>query len=217
MDLDSDEWIELNHPIDADVAKVPFLPVPSFARIDDASLQATEVSLATHVGTHLEAPRHLREGGRTIDDYPAGKWIGRGLVCEVAAEPLERIEVEQIDPPAEPREGDALLLRTGWEDHVGEERYYEQPYLSEAAAEWVVDAGFGWLGIDSPSPEMPVQLREEPFDYPVHSALLDSDVPIAEHVTGLAAVAGEVVDVVALPLRYVDSDGAQARIVARPR
>ncbi|MFB6302528.1 MAG: ubiquitin-like small modifier protein 1 [Haloferacaceae archaeon] len=173
-------------------------------------------SIPTHAGTHLEAPRHLHEDGRTIDESPAERWLSRGLVCEVDADPLERIDVDRIDPPADPEPGDALLLRTGWEDRVGEESYFEQPYLSAEAAAWIVEAGFGWAGIDSPSPEMPVQLREEPFDYPVHATLLGNDVPIAEHVTNLASVAGSVVDAIALPLRYVGSDGAHARIVAWP-
>lgn len=215
--IPDDGWIELSHPIDEDAPRVSFLSPPAFTRVEDASLRATAVSIPTHVGTHLEAPRHLHEDGKTIDEYPADRWLSRGQVCEVAAEPLERIDVDRIDPPAEPEPGDALLLRTGWEEHVGEDRYFEQPYLSAEAAAWIAEAGFGWVGVDSPSPEMPVGLREEPFDYPVHATLLENDVPIAEHVTNLAAVAGEVVDVVALPLRYVGSDGAHARIVARPR
>lgn len=100
---------------------------------------------------------------------------------------------------------------------MGEASYFEQPYLRSEAAAWIVESGFGWVGIDSPSPEMPVRLREEPFDYPVHATLLENDVPIAEHVTNLAPVADRVVDVIALPIRYVGSDGAHARIVARPR
>jgi kynurenine formamidase len=210
-------WTELSHPIDAGVAKMPFLPAPTFDRIDDATLRATEVTVATHVGTHLEAPRHLSADGAAIDDYPAERWITEGVVAAVDAAPREAIEREDLDLPAPPGPGEALLLRTGWEERVGDESYFDQPYLSEDLAAWIADRGCSWVGVDSPSPEMPGSIRtEEPFPYPVHTALLDEDVLIAEHLTNLAGLTGERVEVIALPLRYAESDGAHARIVARP-
>ena len=216
MDASAD-WIDLSHPISPDVAKVPFLPRPTFESIEDASLQATELSIATHVGTHLEAPSHLREGGTTIDEYPVSKFISRGIVADTDVDSLERIDLEDLVLPADPQPGDALLVRTGWAEYVGDDRYYEQPYFSDDLAEWMVEADLSWVGIDSPSPEMPVQLRAESFAYPVHSSLLDNDILIAEHLRNLAAVSGQVVDVIALPLALVGADGAQARIVARRR
>lgn len=211
------DWIELSHPLNQNTVKVPFLPSPELRSIDDASLQATAITIATHVGTHIEAPCHLRDGGKGIDEYPADRWITRGRVCELEVDPLERIDLDQLQSQVKPEPGDALMIRTGWEDRVGTDEYYEQPYLSEEAAKWVVERDVSWIGIDSPSPEMPVQLREEPFDYPVHATLLDNDVPIAEHLTNLASVAGSALDVIALPLSYVGTDAAHARIVARQR
>lgn len=213
------EWIELSHPIDPDVVKVGFLPRPEMAVIPDASLRATRIDIATHVGTHLEAPCHVIEGGKSIDEYPPDRWITRGVVRDVDVDALETIEVDQLRPPSgiDLESGDALLIRTGWEEHVGSELYHDQPYLSEEAAEWIADRGVSWVGVDTPSPEKPAAEREGAFDYPVHTTLLEHDVPIAEHLTNLAPVADTEVDVIALPLRYVGSDGSQARIVARPR
>lgn len=220
MDVTADgEWIELSHPIDPDVVKVGFLPRPEMDVIPDASLRATRVDIATHVGTHLEAPCHVIEDGKSIDEYLPDRWITTGVVREVDADALEVIGIEQLRPPPgidlEP--GDALLIRTGWEDHVGTDRYHDQPYLSEEAAAWIVDQGVSWVGVDTPSPEKPATEREGAFDYPVHTTLLEHDVPIAEHLTNLAPVADAEVDVIALPLRYMGSDGSQARIVARRR
>ena len=82
---------------------------------------------------------------------------------------------------------------------------------------WVVDRGVSWLGVDSLSPELPPQERPDgDFDYPVHTTLLESDVLIAENLTNLGAVAGERVEVNAVPLRLVGSDGSPVRVLARP-
>ena len=213
----SDRWIELSHPIvdGATPAKMPFLPDPSFRKIDDADLRATEVTITTHVGTHLEAPRHLFKDGTAIDAYPADRWIGRGVVAEVEADAHQEFGVDALRLPREPRTGEALLVSTGWEHHVGEKRYFEPPYFSEALAEWIVDREVSWVGVDSPSPERPGSVREaDPFEYPVHRTLLGNDVPIAEHLTNTTELAGEIIDTIALPIRYVGSDGAHARIVA---
>ena len=212
-------WIDLSHPIaDGDVpAKMPFLPNPTFRPIDDAALRATEVTIATHVATHLEAPCHLLDDGRSIDSYPAAHWIGTGIVAAVEAKSCEAIDRADLELSRTPEAGEALLIHTGWEDLVGEERYLEPPYLSRSLASWIADQDVAWVGVDSPSPEMPSSMREaDPFTYPVHRTLFEAEIPIAEHLTNTGDVVGSIVEVIALPIRYVGADGAHARIVARP-
>lgn len=213
------DWVELSHSIaDGDVpAKMPFLPDPTFRSIDDASLRATEVTIATHVATHLEAPIHLIPDGRSIDSYPAERWIGTGIVASVEAKSCEAIERADLSLPREPEAGEALVIHTGWEELVGEERYLDPPYLSRSLAGWIADRDVAWVGVDSPSPEMPASVREaESFTYPVHRTLFEAEIPIGEHLTNTAEVSDSIVEVIALPIPYVDADGAHARIVARP-
>jgi kynurenine formamidase len=212
------EWKEISHPIDRNIPKMPFLSEPEFRVIEDASLRATEIRIVTHVGTHLEAPIHLFDDGASIDEYPLERWITDGVVATVDAEPRQEITLEDLNVPREPDKGDALLVRTGWEERVGDDSYFEQPYLSEDVATWIADRELSWIGVDSPSPEMPNSIRErDPFPFPVHSTLLENDVLIAEHLTNLSSIAGRAVEVIALPLPYVDSDAAHARIAARPK
>lgn len=209
------DWVELSHPINEDVVKQSFLPKPKFRQIDDASLRATEFTIVTHVGTHLEAPSHLHEGGKTIDDYPVNHFVSRAFVKSVDASPHSEISVDQVSD-LELGPGDALLIRTGWEDRVGDESYSDQPYLSKELAEWIVEQGVSWVGVDSPSPEMAPQIREDNFEYPVHSTLLENDVLIAEHLTNLSEVKDEWIDVIAIPLDIEGADGSPTRIVGKP-
>lgn len=213
------EWHDLTHPIDEDLVRLDFLPAPRTEPIDEALLAATELTMATHAGTHVEAPRHRFPDGDGIDAFPPDRFLGEGLVWEPgvgAEEPIAHGAVATLDDRLEP--GDALLVRTGWAEFAGTDRYTKHPYLTADAAAWLVDAGVGWVGFDSPTPEKPADLQDpdDGFEYPVHTELLGNDVLIAENLTGLGPLAGERVEVAASPLPVVGCDAAPARIAARP-
>ena len=57
------------------------------------------------------------------------------------------------------------------------------PYLSEAAAELLRDAGAAFVGIDSLNIDALEDLRR-----PAHTVLLGAGIPICEHMTNLAAL-----------------------------
>jgi kynurenine formamidase len=215
MDFDGDDWTELSHPIDEDTVRMPFLPAPETELVPDAALQATKVTIATHVGTHIEAPRHRFPDGDGIEAYPPERWLTEGYVAGTDVAGLDPIEPADLALPDWLGAGDALLVRTGFEERVGTGTYFDPPYLAVETAELLVERGLSWVGFDTPSPERPADIGAEGSDYPVHATLLGGDVLVGEHLTNLAGLVGERVDVVALPLRYVGSDAAHARVVAR--
>lgn len=212
-----DEWLELSHPIDRETVRMPFLPRPDSRTIPDAALRATEVTLATHVGTHVEAPKHRFPDGAAIDEYSPERWITRGHVSAVPADRGTAIAPGDLTVPEAFEAGDALLLRTGWEERVGEEAYFEPPYFSEETAARIADLSPCWVGVDAPTPEIPDAVGATDSAYPVHSALFDADVLIAENLTNLEPLVGRTVTVVAVPLPLVGAEAANVRMVARPR
>jgi kynurenine formamidase len=216
MDVDADDWTELSHPIDEDTVRMPFLPAPETELVPEAGLRATTVTVPTHAGTHIEAPRHRFEDGAGIDRYPPERWVTAGYVAGVDASSRSPIRPDDLALPAWVGDGDALLVRTGWEERVGEESYFEPPYFAIETAELLVERGVGWVGVDAPSPERPADVGWDGTDFPVHATLLGGDVLVGENLTNLAGLVEERVEVVALPLRYVGGDAAHARIVARP-
>lgn len=116
--------------------------------------------------THIKAPFHLFDQRKTIDEYSIGTWIGRGIVYEVDVGSLDEItyeDVTHIVDDVQPR--DALIFKTGWDDHLNADRYFEPPYLSREATEWIVESDVSWIGVDSPSPEKLPSKRGENFDF----------------------------------------------------
>jgi kynurenine formamidase len=100
---------------------------------------------------------------------------------------------------------------------AGTAAYDDHPWLSAAAATWLADRQVGLLGIDLPTPDLPVPRRPaEGFGWPVHKILLSRGVLIAEHLTGLAPLAGQRVEIIIGAVNIEGADGAPARILARP-
>ncbi len=220
------EWHDLTHRIDADTPRLPFLDAPGIASLEEPLLAASKLTIATHAGTHVEAPRHRFPDGAGIDSYPPGRFLGEAVALSPdagARDPIETGDLESVLGSLAP--GDALLVHTGWDDHAGTDRYEDHPYLTPEAARAVANAEASWVGLDTPTPEDPAALADEPDPedpeaFPVHTALLGADVLIAENLTNLGRVAtaeGRRVDAAALPLPVGDGDAAPARVAARAK
>jgi arylformamidase len=77
--------------------------------------------------------------------------------------------------------GRAVLVHTGWDRYWGTERYgTDNPFLTAAAADWLVEQQAGLVGIDSVN----IDDTGGP-SRPVHTALLAAGIPIVEHLCGL--------------------------------
>jgi len=214
-------WIDLSHRLSAAVPRVATFPAPGFSKLlslPQDPLSVTEIRMVAHVGTHLDAPAHFIPGGPAIDQIPLDRLHGQGVVWHVGREAGETIGPEDLDaasPPARP--GDMVLLDTGWSRHAGTAAYDDHPWLSAAAATWLVGRRASLVGLDLPTPDLPVPRRPaQGFGWPVHKILLSRGVLIAEHLTGLPPLAGQRVEIIIGALSIEGADGAPARVLARP-
>jgi len=213
-------WIELSHPLRADLGRIPFFPAPRFERImsrPEHPLNLTEIQMVCHFGTHVDAPCHFIPDGPAFHEIPLDRLHGPGVVWRLDCEPYGVIEPSMFDrarPALQP--GDILLLDTGWADDFGSERYDQNPCLSVAAAEWLVEHRVKLLGVDFATPDLAVDRRGAGFNWPVHHVLLSHGVLIAEHLTNLHSLAGRRIEAMFFALNIEHADGAPARVVARP-
>jgi kynurenine formamidase len=215
------DWVDLSHSLTADTPRVPQFPAPVFERIvsqPERQLNVTRMEMVVHIGTHIDSPRHFFLDGPAFEEIPLARMSGRGVVWPVQIDDDELIEPSHLAGiEAVWRRGDILPLNTGWHAYVGSRKYDDDhPALSMAAAEWMVKRGVKLVGLDIPTPDIPVTKRPANFDYPIHRHLLSHGVLIAEHLIGLEPLNGRVVEVLCMGLKIVGGDGAPARIVARP-
>jgi kynurenine formamidase len=109
------------------------------------------------------------------------------------------------------REGDVLLLRTGAADlHGGTDAYpREYPGLDQSAADWLREHRPKVFGVDSPSPDNPVDRI-----YPVHLYSRESGVTHYENLANLGEVVGRRFRFFGFPLRIRGGHGSPVRAVA---
>lgn len=213
------EWIDLTQDIHPAVDKMEFLPCPEtelLSEQSETSLQITHFSMAVHTGTHIDAPIHAVADGKDVAEFDAEKWYREGTVADVDVGPKEPIELSDVEPATDRIDpGEVLVVRTGWQKHIGTDTYADHPYFSQDLADWLVEMDVAWVGMDFLTPDMPPELRPEGFTYPIHTTLLENEVLIVENLTNVAALP-ERFTIAAAPLPIRGSDGSPVRAFARP-
>ena len=77
--------IELTHTIQGDMPVYPGTEQPvltTACTIREAGYRETLLHMYSHTGTHMDAPAHMIEGGKTLDTFPAEAFVGPGLALD---------------------------------------------------------------------------------------------------------------------------------------
>jgi kynurenine formamidase len=209
-------WRNLSHPIETGMPVFPDDPpvsVDEHATVPADGYRVSAVACGSHTGTHVDAPSHTESDGRHLDSFD----VERFAFDAVMADCRGRAPRSAIGPDALPAtDADLLVVRTGWDDHWGDEQYFDHPYLTPAAAAFCREQGYD-LAVDALNPD-PTPTADaapdEPDGFPVHHTLLGADRLIIENLTNLAGLP-ERFELLAFPIHIADADGAPVRAVAR--
>lgn len=182
-------------------------------RIAVEGYNTTNLLLYSHAGTHMDAPRHFLDGGRTIDELDLRKCVGPAEVLDLSHKaPNSLITVEDLAPhAARITPGTRLLLRTDWDLHAELADYRTRfPRIALALAEWLVAAGVWLVGLEMPSV---ASLQDKAELTAVHQTLLRGEVVIVECLANLRDLPPQVT-FIALPLKIQQGDGSPIRAIA---
>lgn len=177
---------------------------------DNDYCHVNTIHMGSHTGTHIDSPFHFIREGKTINDYPADRFLGPGVLIDVSdkksQEPITtddiRSQMSIINP------GDFIIFRTGWDIFFGDDRYLDHPYLSPELARRLLEMKVSLVGIDA--------LNVDPTHqevYPVHDILLGNDILIVENICNLQAISQVRGYYSFLPLKLENSDGSPVRAV----
>jgi arylformamidase len=173
---------------------------------DDAAISS--LKLSTHTGTHVDAPAHFIPAGETVDRLHLDLLLGPAWV--VYLEAPAPISAAALEAASIPEGVERLLIRTQNSEPTGLERPgFDEDFvaLTRDAAMWVASRGFRLVGIDGPGIGLYGQEST-----PVHQILLGAGVIPLEGLN-LAEIEPGAYDLVCLPLRIEDGDGAPARVL----
>jgi len=208
--------IDLTHVIEPGMPVYPGTepPVLSAANgYEDSGFRETLLTLASHTGTHMDAPAHLFPDGAALDGFAPSQFVGTGLVvrCTDLAEgdevPLAR--VLELGERAE--RVDFLLFHFGWDRFWGSARYFaDYPVLSLELVAHLTRTGIKGIGLDT--------IGLDPISdggLARHRLFLEGGKRvIVENLCRLDQVGSEPFTFVSLPLKFQNADGAPTRAVA---
>jgi arylformamidase len=207
-------FIDVSVAIRAGMPHWPDNPPIEIERVFDLELghpaTVSKMSLGVHTGTHMDAPSHFLAGTAGIDRMPLDATIGRARVIRIADPQLVRVrELEKHKI----RRGERILLRTRNSPRVWEADHFVEDFvhLSAEAAQWLAERGVRTLGVDYLS----VAGFLDDTGESVHRALLSAGIWIIEGLD-LSRVPAGPCELICLPLKLLDGDGAPARAIVRP-
>ncbi len=171
----------------------------------------TEATLWSHVGTHIEAPRHYLEHGADVADLPLEQLVGPAVILNLSAKGTnEPISQADLQAAGEILPGDSVILKTGRDRLYRTPHAHDRPYLEVEATRWLAEdrrihllgtdaSGFEVRGIDT---------------QPNHQILFERGIPVIEHLTNLDALTRSRVTLIVLPWKARGMDSCPVRVVA---
>jgi len=173
---------DLSQPLFDQAPNCPVHPPVSLPVVADHPADGwrmEEFHMASHTGTHLDAPLHKLAGGASIDSFPLESFVGEPVVFDFHGVPADHpLQPEDFQNSPHDLKGKIILLRTGWGDkrEKSDEWLFHPPVLTPAAAQFLVDEGIKGVGIDHFS----ISGGKDPDNSRTHEILLGAGVWIVE-------------------------------------
>ncbi len=200
-------FIDVSHIVEHGMITYKGLPPPvikdHLSRVDSKTRYAEgtefhigKIEMVANTGTYIDSPFHRYATGKDLSRLPL-KSIANldGLVVRqtqsnaraIGADAFKGLNVKKR----------AVLVHTGWAKHWRTNRYAEgHPYLTGAAAQFLVDQGAALVGIDSFNID-----DASDGTRPAHTLLLGAEIPIVEHLCNLEALPDEGFVFFAVPVK----------------
>jgi len=204
------KWIDLSVTLDNSFLVYPgddpigFTAVKAIER-DEYNLQKMTTSM--HVGTHMDAMKHVLGDGQSIDSADVNQFIGKARVLR----PRVVNGVISTEDIANGLMGNQkiLILDTRHSVYLNRKEYYNQPKFEKGVVDVLVEHEIQVIGFDLPSPEY-----VNGHFLNMHRDLMNHGIYIIENLTNLEQL-DDVVDFIGLPLKISGMDGSMIRAVAK--
>jgi kynurenine formamidase len=213
----------------------PFAPEENYFKIrpiinwEDKGFVSNVVQMTVHAGTHIDSPHHFFRNKPSIEQLPLEPMMGKAVVLDltfkgianarILPEDLERAERQLKEQGIEIPEGGMLFLRTDWpkgHDTTDPNWWNDSPYLSAAAAEWIVAKKPAVVGFDFAQEEKGSDYQQADqiltSAMRVHRTILPRVVFQIENLINLDQI-GPTAQIVALPVKW-RTESAPARVIA---
>ncbi len=170
-----------------------------------------DVTMSSHVGTHVEFPYHHLKTGKSAADYPLERLVGDAVLYNFTHKKKDEIitKSEILASGVDVRKGDIAIIYTGMQELWNMPTGHDRPCLSVEATKYlVVDVGIHCIGTDATG----LEIRGTDHQ-PVHQLLFAHNVAMIESMTNLDKLSGNRFTIITLPLMIEGMDACSVRIV----
>lgn len=165
----------------------------------------SKLTCGVHTGTHVDAPAHFIEHGKTVDQIDLAKLIGPCQIFDLThlQDRITAHDLEQLDFT----DCNRALFKT--KNSLDDRSGLFNPnfiYLDQTAAKYLANQKLNTIGVDGLGVE-----RNQP-GHETHKILFENDILIIEGLC-LAQVEPGAYELICLPLALTGVDGAPARAI----
>lgn len=183
----------------------PGNPQVIFSESNSETSELTKIEFGSHTATHIDAPRHSKVSNDGINIFPLDSFIGPVRVIDATHE-SEKITLETVRG-IDAQKSERLLFKTK-NSELGFDKWRDDyVYLDGDAASFLASCDISLFGLDWIS----VKQKGNP-DNRAHTELLQKNIPILEGLD-LSNVKPGIYELIFLPLRLEDLDGAPGRAI----
>ncbi|KKU81743.1 MAG: Kynurenine formamidase [Parcubacteria group bacterium GW2011_GWA1_47_8] len=183
----------------------PNNPEVRIERVEGETSVRSDISMGTHTGTHIDAPRHVFKDGKGVSDIPLSTYIGKCRVLDFS-KVKESITIDDLKK-YKIKKGERILVKTSNSKRGFAAFYDDYVYLDGDAADYLAQKRILVFGIDSLSVK-----KRGGSDQRPHTSLLKKGVTIFEGIN-LAGVKEGGYTFIGFPLKMGSIDGAPARAI----
>lgn len=203
--------IDVSHPVTPASPEwpgdTPYTCGWTWSMASGATVNVSSLTMSPHVGTHADAPIHVRDGAPAVEALPLDAFAGPAYVLGIEGDARD-VTFEELSPLL-PSRLERLLLRTGVGIHAGE--FPEDwPAPDSRCVLELVARGVRLLGTDAPSVD-----RRHSTTLEAHHALFGAGACNLENLK-LEGIPNGWYELTAFPVLLAGLDAAPVRAVLRP-
>ena len=198
--------IDLSHPIEPEMPLYPGTEPPVIKEVCSIRKDGFKESLFSfnsHTGTHLDAPAHIFQIGKSVELFDCNKFFGPAIIIDCSSKSSIDLFTAK-NACSNLKKQDFILFHTGWSKYWGNDRYYKDfPVLTNDAAKYISSLTIKGIGIDAVSFD-----AAGDNNLTNHKIFLEKEIILVENLCCLNMAPRDNFYFSCLPLKITGADGA---------